>query len=42
MSDTGEETEAAVAQTILFSYVFTPFISLGVSTSLAMVKAIYK
>jgi hypothetical protein len=42
MSDTGEQTEAAVAQTILVSYIFTPLISLGVSGSLAVVSAIHK
>ncbi|KAI5450380.1 hypothetical protein NCC49_003162 [Naganishia albida] len=41
MSDAGEETQSAVAKTILISYVFTPVISLSVSAALSTVKLLH-
>ena len=41
MSDAGEETQAAVAKTILISYIITPVISLSVSAALTTVKLLY-
>jgi hypothetical protein len=41
MSDAGEETQSAVAKTILISYVLTPLISLSVSAALTTVKLLY-
>jgi hypothetical protein len=41
MSDAGEETQSAVAKTILISYIITPVISLSVSAALTTVKLLY-